>query len=412
MVENLLIGIDLGKHYSQISVYDERKKQIVTISPFPERDNGLIPTVLGVAEDRNTWFYGNECIERADAIVTDMLEGIERGEDFLLYETKISKEVVIEKFLKKLFLLVKTDYPSSNIEKVVITVHTKNAHVEHTISTALENLGIGKNRFLLQSYEESYITYALGQKKELWFQDVALFDFNENKQISIDRTTEPMAIYVIKKDYSQFLSAQKLKEESRSRLAYAFLNIAREALNKQSISTVYITGEGFLNSFAKEVLPELCIGRRVFAGSNLYTRGACYKAMMLAERKKEENYVFMGEGSIFCNIFLPVYKDGKDEYVILSKFGTVWKEAGNWAEVILDDETELQIIINDPLKKEDKILIISLDGIPNRPNRMTRLSIQIEFLDVDEFIITVKDLGFGNFYKTSNRIWEKQVNLR
>lgn len=410
----MIIGIDLGKRYSQISVYDERKKEIVTISPFPNEDKGLIPTVIGVTKDKKAWVYGTECIEKGGVQIYDMIEAMEEGKSFFVYGVEFSKESIMEKFLKKLLLLVKSYYPLY-IKQLVITVETRNSYLEEAIYGGLEKMGIGTDRAFLQTYEESYVKYALGKKKELWFQDVGLFDFNEKglyyKQISIDRSSSPMVAYVVKKDYTNLLNGKKLEEETEERLGCMFLNIANEALHKQSISTVYVTGEGFLNPFAKEVLPMLCVGRRVFAGTNLYTRGACYKAMELEGVKKEENYVFMGEGIIGCNIFLPVYKDGKNEFVVLSKFGTLWKKAENMVEVILDEENEVQIIVNDPLKKEDKTFLISLEGLPDRPNRMTRLSIQVQFLNDDEFVITIKDMGFGTFYKTSNRVWEKRVKL-
>ena len=411
----MIIGIDLGKHYSQISVYDERKKEIVTVSPVPSEDKGLIPTVIGVTEDKKSWVYGNECIEKGGVQIFDIIERIEQGKSFLIYEVEFSKESIMEKFLKKLLLLVQNYYPFA-VEHLVITVEMRNSYLEEAIYGGLEKIGIGPDRAFLQTYEESYVTYALSQKKELWFQDVGLFDFNEKglyyKQLSIDRGSSPMLAYVLKKDYTKLLDGKKLEEETRERLGCMFLNIANEAMHKQSISTVYVTGEGFLKPFAKDVLPKLCVGRRVFAGTNLYTRGACYKAMELGSIKEAENYIFMGEDIVSYNILLPVYQSGKVEYVVLSRFGTPWKKAENMVDVILDEEDEVQIVVNDPLKKEDKTFLISLEGLPNRPNKMTRLSIQIHFLSEDEFVITIKDLGFGTFYKTSNRIWEKSISLR
>lgn len=411
----MIIGIDLGKHYSQISVYDERKKEIVTVSPVPSEDEGLIPTVIGVTEDKKSWVYGKECIEKGGVQIFDMIETIEQGKSFWIYEVEFSKESIMEKFLKKLLLLVKNYYPFV-VEQLVITVETKNSYLEEAIYGGLEKIGIGPDRAFLQTYEESYVTYALAQKKELWLQDIGLFDFNEKglyyKQLSIDRSSSPMLVYVLKKDYTKLLDKKRLEDETKERLSCIFLNIANEAMHKQSISTVYVTGEGFLNSFAKDVLPKLCVGRRVFAGTNLYTRGACYKAMELGRIKEAENYIFMGEDVISYNILLPVYQSGKVESVVLSKFGTPWKKAENVVDVILDEEDEIQIVVNDPLKKEDKTFLISIEGLPNRPNKMTRLSIQIQFLSEHEFVITIKDLGFGTFYKTSNRIWEKSISLR
>lgn len=415
-MEGLLLGIDLGNYYSQVSVYNEKKGEIEGLSPYPSVDEGLIPTVLGVTADKRSWLYGRECDGREAVRIENILESISRNENFTIYETEFLPESILEKFLKKLLLLVRTRYPLHTVAKLCIAVEKKNEYLEHTVYGALEKLGIGKDRAFLQSYEEAYIGYVLAQKKELWLNDTGLFDFNEKglfyRQISLNRENVPMAVYVLKKDYSEALRYEWLKSETeREKLSYIFLKLAKEALYKQNVSTLYITGAGFLEPFAKQAFQELCVGRRVFVGQNLYTRGACYQAMAAAGKRKTENYVFMGEDIIDRNICLPVYRCAREEAVCLCQFGTPWQKASGQAEVILDEEEEIRIVVNDPLKKEDKVRIIPLDGLPMRPKRMTRLCIAVEFLSEKEFVVTVKDMGFGSFYKTSSRIWEKRMKL-
>ena len=381
-MEGLLLGIDLGRYHSQISVYQEKKGEMINISPYPLEDEGLIPTVLGETKD----------------------------------EVDFTSETMLEKFLKKLLLLVRTHYPGDTIGKLVVTVEKKTDCVEAAVYGALQKLGIGKDRALLQSYEESYISYALSQKKELWQKNVGLFDFNEKglcyKQLSFNREYTPMALYVLKKDYSEALRYEWLENRmEREKISYVFLNLAKEALHKQDVSTIYITGAGFRDSFAGKVLPELCVGRRVFMGQNLYVHGACYKAMELAGKGEILPYIYMGEDIISYNVYVPVYRDASEGYAVLSEFGTTWKEAQGEVEVILDDEEEVRIVINHPLKREDKMLIMPLEGLPKRPEKMTRLHISLAFLGEDEFVIKIKDMGFGSFYKSTNRIWEKRIKL-
>lgn len=413
---SLLLGIDLGKYHSQISVYDEKKKDIVSISPYPLEDEGLIPTVLGVTKDKKLWIYGRECAELDGEKMEHILETIEQGENFTVYGVEFTKEAILEKYLKKLLLLVRIHYPSDTIAKMVVTVEKKSEQIEEAVYLALEKLGIGKDRVLLHSYEESYIAYAMSQKKELWFSDVGLFDFNEKgfyyKQLSFNRENRPMALYVLKKDYSESLRYEWLDNRmEREKLSYVFLNLAKEILHKQNVTTIYITGAGFRNSFADKVLPELCVGRRVFMGNNLYAHGACYKAMELAGKRKIEPYIFMGEDVISYNVYVPVYQNAGEGYAVLAKFGMSWKECHEEIEVILDHEEEVRIVVNNPLKKEDKMLIMTLEGLPKRPEKMTRLNISIEFLDADEFVIRIKDMGFGSFCKSTSRIWEKRIKL-
>ena len=149
---SLLLGIDLGKYHSQISVYDEKKGEMISVSPCPSEDGGLIPAVPGV--------------------------------------------IANAEYFKKLLLLVRTYYPSDTIAKLVVTLENKNELVEQAIYQALEKLGVGKDRVFLQSYEESYITYALSQKKDLWLNDVGLFDFNELiHDVTIDDLNERLRQY-------------------------------------------------------------------------------------------------------------------------------------------------------------------------------------------------------------------------
>ncbi len=415
-MESLLLGIDLGRYYSQISVYDEKKEEMISISPYPSEDEGLIPTVLGVTKEKRNWLYGRECDGLEGERVENILEVTEQGGSFTVYGVEFAPETILEKYLKKLLLLVRTYYPLNTIAKLVVTVEKKSEQLEQAVYQALEKLGIGKDRAYLQSYEESYIEYALSQKKELWSNDVGLFDFNEKglyyKQLSFNRENTPMALYMIKKDYSEALRYEWLENKmEKEKISYIFLNLAKETLHKQTVSTIYITGAGFRDSFAAKVLPELCVGRRVFMGQNLYVHGACYKAIELAGKKEMVKYIYMGEDIVSYNVYVPVYKNACEEYAVLSEFGTSWKASHGEIEVILDEEEEVRIVINNPLKKEDKMLIMPLEGLPKRPAKMTRLNLSIEFFEEDEFVIKIKDMGFGSFYKSTNRIWEKRIKL-
>ena len=54
---------------------------------------------------------------------------------------------------------------------------------------------------------------------------------------------------------------------------------------------------------------------------------------------------------------------------------------------------------------------MKLPGLPQRPNRTTRLSISLRYISAEECCITVKDLGFGEIYKSSEKVWEYKMEL-
>ena len=123
------------------------------------------------------------------------------------------------------------------------------------IFEALEMIGISKERVSVQSHAQSFLFYALSQKKELWMNDVALFDFGVEGlkfyQISIDRRHRPITVGVSVRDFSEDLAFNMIKELSEEELIEKFKTIAMISTQKQIISTVYITGKGFCGKMDK-----------------------------------------------------------------------------------------------------------------------------------------------------------------
>lgn len=415
----LYVGFDLGKTYSQISCYNAKTDLFTTICQNAEEPDGLIPTLLGVTKEQRNWVFGEDAkkLKKEEGILIDqILERIMKKEKFHVFGVLFTGEDILEKYFRKTLLLLKKYYPSEMIKKIVVTIKEKNSVIVETIYQALKQLGIEKERVLIETYEESYISYALSQERELWINDIGLFELDEEglsyHQLILNRRTDPMIVKIKKKEFYDILNLSMIeKQENAEKNGFVFLNTAKGVLYKQGVSTIYITGIGFLEKWADKALKELCIGRRVFKGQNLYTRGACFKAMKLDGIKKYEEYAFIGEGVIKVNILLPVYHDAREETLVLAKVGTPWNEVNNEACVILDNENEIQIIVNDPMKKETRAHIFELDGLPVRANKLTRIRIKIEFINEKTAIITLKDDGFGEFCETSNRVWEKTVIL-
>ena len=276
-------------------------------------------------------------------------------------------------------------------------------------------LGLPKGSLVIQNHRQSYMYYAVSQPKELWAHNVGLFEMENNvllySQIDIDKKTIPYIIGVIQKDLSDGIDWAALEKEGASHISYAFLNAANTALHKQLVTTVYVTGKGFEGSWADEALKELCIGRRVFRGQNLFTKGACYAARELAGEGKLGQCLFLDEDMIACNVLLRVYHDASVQDVLLAKAGALWSEVDSSIDVIPDEEEEIRITIQDVLKHETRAHMLSLSGFAGRKNKMTRFTIRIRFADSNTCIVTLKDNGFGEYCPSSNRVWERYITV-
>ena len=61
--------------------------------------------------------------------------------------------------------------------------------------------------------------------------------------------------------------------------------------------------------------------------------------------------------------------------------------------------------------KEIRKINVSLDGIPGRPDKTTRLKMKISFTSGDTVRIHIEDLGFGEIFPTSNMKWDTEVKI-
>lgn len=409
---SLLIGFDLGNECSQISCYNNKT--------FEPESIALFPTVLAVKNDTKDWYYGEDAIELSKkgegVLIKDMIDIMQSEKEIIIQGISFTVVGLLEKYLRKSLSLLKEYYPNDSIKRITFTLKELNISIRKTLMQALAVMGLNKDRVIIQSYSQSYFYYALSQKKELWMNDVGLFDFDEEglhfSQISINRKMTPMLVGTTRKDFSETLSYELfLEDKDKENTQYIFENIAKNVLHKQIISTLYMTGKGFEGNWAEEIFAELCVGRRVFKGQNLYTKGACYTSRELAGEPKLNDFLFLSEDMVSSNISMKVYHDAVISEALLVKAGVPWYESDYCLNVILDQEEEIEIITKHIMKQDAISQIIVLDGLPKRPDRTTRVEIRAKFLDAKSCVITIKDKGFGEFYPTTNRIWEKIITI-
>ena len=91
--------------------------------------------------------------------------------------------------------------------------------------------------------------------------------------------------------------------------------------------------------------------------------------------------------------------------------GENWYEAKNQCEILLAGTNTVDFWLQLPDSREAKIESLELTDIPKRPERMTRLSVMTEALSDSAVKVTIRDLGFGEIYKSSEKVWEYKMEL-
>jgi hypothetical protein len=190
----------------------------------------------------------------------------------------------------------------------------------------------------------------------------------------------------------------------------SFLKILEETFRGHIISSVYLLGDGFDENWMKASLSFMCKGRRAFIGKNLYSKGACYAARARAQ-SRDWPFIYMGENELKMNVSLKVKNRGREEFYSLLDAGMNWYEAQGECEIILADDSEIDFWLKLPGSREAKVEKINLVDIPKRPARTTRLRIHVRPVSDEAVKLQIKDMGFGEFFKSSQKSWEYVMSM-
>lgn len=422
-MEILGLGIDFSNDYTQVSyttsLIDEDP---ISMSMVPGEQKYLLPTVLYRDELNQCWYIGHEALRRAEIDGGRYIDNIPKAilddsvVEFNIGEKTIDKKVIVMAYFEELFKMIKKILKYDIIHDISVAVEIPDKRIIDCVYSVLLQLGFYREKIRVIDHAEAFIYYTTNQKKDIWVNEVVLFDFNrEHFQFSKLRTirsTNPRTISVEDTDYSDVITIDMLKDEAGKKKAdKKFFQIIQDKFRKTVVSAVFLTGIGFYEDWAVDSLPELCSKRRVFKGYNLFVKGSTYSAMKRYKKIESGEYLFDCIGRTKVNVSLLIMHDGRNMSLSLSKAGTNWYEAGAQTECILDDINKLQIIFEEPMSMMKKNATIEIPDFADRPNKATRVRISLAYVDDLNCIVKVEDMGFGEFYKPTDTVIIKEINV-
>ncbi len=422
-----VVGYDLGREYAQISycAMDESDPQTVSSVAGTEQYN--IPVVLCKRKGVNQWYYGKEALraagEESGILVENLLVMAERGEDVLVEEEAFDPSALLALFVKRSLSLLGIHISFNQIEAIMFTVEEltpRMVQLLEKVAAGLQLKAHAVGQICIQSHQESFFAYTLHQEKELWKNDVMIFEYNETLKIlrlECNRRTTPKVVFVEEKEYPQmerrvWSEDEERKQQQMAELDALFLYVAGECIQEKIVSTIFLLGDGFKESWAKDSLRLLCRNRRVFQGNNLYSKGACYGMLERLHPGDEwKEYVYLGKDKLKSNIGLKALRCGEDSYYAVLDAGTNWYEAEAEFDIILEDGSSVEFVITPLTGGNVSARPVSLEGLPERPKRTTRLNVHIEMAAVDQAVITIEDRGFGELFPSSGKAWTQTVTV-
>lgn len=410
-IRDLIVGIDFGREYSQICYYDRKGGEPRSLSLKAGGNEYEAPTCLCRRPEQKDYCVGLEAQyfarEKGGIMISDIY-GISEKRDTVLVEGQdLAPWELLAQFLKGMLKFLGITELVKNIKCVTVTLQELTPVQVENFQKAFADLGFVKEQYLLQDYGESFYYYILSQRRETWNRSVAWYAFTPKsvsfRKMTLDGSSKPVVVKLEEPVETE------LPEEGEKRDS-EFCKFVQKTLGKDLFSSIQITGEGFSQDWAVQSVKILCFQkRRVFYGNNLFAKGACAAGKEKLEDKVLKGYRFLSDSLVMADVGMEMRVMGAPAYYPLIEAGKNWYECKAGCELILDDITELVFVVGTFGEKHKKKVIMGLPGLPERPNKTTRLSLALAYVSQKKCRVVVKDLGFGEMFPSSGKVWDELV---
>ncbi len=194
----LILGIDLNERYAQITYYHQSVREPLTLGGQTNPEQFQLPMGLRQNEGGDWKFWDGEPLkdgEEPDRVrISGLYEKLFAGGPV---ETEYGS-FEAEELLSVYFGLCRDSLKLLSRDTqlhVMVTVRSLTEDMSGVIVRALECAGVERRRIYVQDYSSSFYYYTVNQRRELWYQDVALLEYIDGEIVGsvlhIDRSTRP-----------------------------------------------------------------------------------------------------------------------------------------------------------------------------------------------------------------------------
>ena len=408
-INKVYVGYDLGREYCQISLFSaEHGLEPISIATLLGGEKIRIPLVLAKKKNMEQWYYGEEAIRQIELgealLVTNLFEGSKAQETIELEGKRYQMVLLLQMFVRKTFGLVLSYASLDKIKMCTFVVENIDEETILMWKNITEGFPIKKDVLRLINYTEAFAYYTAFQQEIPWEHGTLLLEYEQDrinaKILTVDKGTAPKLLFV-EEQKSEFIE----KEDN------LFYEYAKQLLFRHKVAVVYLVGEGFLDGWYPETLKLLCQGRRAFRGQNLYALGALYYSGIQLGMKRQE-YLYLGEEQLRVNFFVKALYQGKKKDYELISAELHWYEAEVELDFIPDRETEVAVYARGLDGKCEEVIRVLLEDFPDREEKATRLQLRLHFEGRSKGVIEVEDLGFGEFYEATHKVWMEEFDIQ
>lgn len=407
-MDGLVIGIDLCDNYTHISCME------------PEQ-TWVIPTVVCKNKNIDEWYVEEEAYAHTlvgDGIMEDkLLTQVQKDGTATIGGIKYEGIYLLKMFLEKALELPKKASGKEDVASLVIAVDCLEVKLMDSLLYCADYLKIPRDRVHLISHTESFVYYVMSQKREVWSNQVGMFDLSDQSlryyELKVQRGLRQMQVVADCDNLDEGFHLDVLDNTAGARLADRILcSCADRILQKRLFSAIVLTGKGFENTeWAPEFMKQVCSRRRVFVENSLFSKGALMKAADYLQEKTSYPFICICEGRLKTTVSLKVLNHDKEGQLVLAAAGDNWYEAKSTVDFIVTGTPEVEFTISPLDPKRKKLVKIELADFPKRPDRTTRIELSLGFSSDRTMVAVIKDKGFGELYPAEDTVIKQEVIL-
>ena len=407
-MDGLVIGMDLCDTYTHISCME------------PEQ-TWVIPTVVCKNKNADEWYVEEEAYAHTlvgDGIMEDkLLTQVMKDGTATIGEIKYEGIYLLKMFLEKALELPKKAAGSREIASIVIAVSCLDVKLMDSLLYCADYLKIPRDRVHLISHTESFVYYVMSQKREVWSNQVGMFDLTNQSlryyELKVQRGLRQMQVVADCENLEEGFHLDVLDNTAGARLADRILcSCADRILQKRLFSAIVLTGKGFENTeWAPEFMKQVCSRRRLFVENSLFSKGALMKAADYLQEKSSYPFICICEGRLKTTVSVKVLNHDKEGQLVLAAAGDNWYEAKSTVDFIVTGNPEVEFTISPLDPKKKKLVKIGLEDFPKRPDRTTKIELSLGFSDDRTMVAVIKDKGFGEIFPAEDVMIKQEVGL-
>lgn len=309
-----------------------------------------VPTRIGKEPDSDVWRVAEESAGGAleGMVVEDKLLSLAMKDGTATIDgVRYEGLYLLKMFLKQVLAIPRQASGKEEIENLVITVPKLEVKLVDCLMYCADFLEIDRSRVHVISHAESFVYYGMSQKREVWSNQVGMFELSENGlhyyELRVQRGLRQMQVVADQEELEESFPL-KCAGQRRGHPGWqtGFFPPVRNGCCRSACFQRHLTGRGFAQTdWAADFSSRICKRRRVFAEMDVFTRGALIRSEDLCEAQSAYQFTCICEGRLKTTVSLKIQEREKEGQLVLASAGDSWYETKMTAEFIVSGTPEV-----------------------------------------------------------------------